>query len=153
MRQRDTECKWGKGRERERDTESEADSRLCAVSAEPDAGLEPTNREIMTWAEVRHLTDKPPRCPGILILNIYWAPIAYLVLGTLEKFSCWVYKSEGEIPFAVTLIWKAVGWKHESLYITPDSVCVICCPQLPGRPLESPGHGLAGAGRLEWSKT
>ena len=48
MRQRDTECKWGKGRERERDTESEADSRLCAVSAEPDAGLEPTNREIMT---------------------------------------------------------------------------------------------------------
>ena len=34
--------------ERERDTESEAGSRLRAVSAEPDTGLEPTNREIMT---------------------------------------------------------------------------------------------------------
>ena len=35
-------------RERERETESEASSRLWAVSTEPDAGLEPTNREIMT---------------------------------------------------------------------------------------------------------
>ena len=30
------------------DTESEAGSRLQAVSTEPDAGLEPTNREIVT---------------------------------------------------------------------------------------------------------
>ena len=36
------------GAEREGDTESEAGSRLQAVSTEPDAGLEPTNREIMT---------------------------------------------------------------------------------------------------------
>ena len=36
------------GAERERDTGSEAGSRLRAVSTEPDAGLEPTNREIMT---------------------------------------------------------------------------------------------------------
>ena len=35
-------------RERERETESEAGSRLRAVSTEPDAGLELTNREIMT---------------------------------------------------------------------------------------------------------
>ena len=34
--------------ERERGTESEAGSRLRAVSTEPDAGLEPTNREIKT---------------------------------------------------------------------------------------------------------
>ena len=39
---------WGKGREREGDTESEAGSRLLAVSAKPDAGLELTNCEIMT---------------------------------------------------------------------------------------------------------
>ena len=38
----------GWGREREGDTESEAGFRLPAVSTEPDAGLEPTNREIMT---------------------------------------------------------------------------------------------------------
>ena len=36
------------GAEREGGTESEAGSRLQAVSTEPDAGLEPTNREIMT---------------------------------------------------------------------------------------------------------
>ena len=38
----------GRGSEREGDTESEAGSRLQAVSTEPDAGLKPTNREIMT---------------------------------------------------------------------------------------------------------
>ena len=38
----------GGGAEREGDTESEAGSRLRAVSTEPDAGLEPTDREIMT---------------------------------------------------------------------------------------------------------
>ena len=36
------------GAERWRDTESEAGSRLQAVSTEPDAGLELTNCEIMT---------------------------------------------------------------------------------------------------------
>ena len=36
------------GTEREGDTESETGSRLRAVSTEPDAGLEPTNSEIMT---------------------------------------------------------------------------------------------------------
>ena len=40
------------GAEREEDTESEAGSRLRAVSPEPDAGLELTNREIMTRAAV-----------------------------------------------------------------------------------------------------
>ena len=34
--------------ERDGDTESEGGSRLQAVSTEPDVGLEPTNREIMT---------------------------------------------------------------------------------------------------------
>ena len=36
------------GAEREGDTEREAGSRLRAVSTEPDAELELTNREIMT---------------------------------------------------------------------------------------------------------
>ena len=36
------------GAKREGDTESEKGSRLPAVSTEPDAGLEPVNREIMT---------------------------------------------------------------------------------------------------------
>ena len=36
------------GKERERDTESEAGSRLRAVSTEPDTGLELVNHEITT---------------------------------------------------------------------------------------------------------
>ena len=47
----------GGGSEREGDTESEAGSRLRAVSTEPDVGLELTDREIMTQAEVGRLTD------------------------------------------------------------------------------------------------
>ena len=35
--------------QREGDTESEAGSRLRAISTEPDAGLELTDREIVTW--------------------------------------------------------------------------------------------------------
>ena len=45
------------GAERERDKESEAGSRLRAVSTEPDTGLELTDCVIMTGAEVGHLTD------------------------------------------------------------------------------------------------
>ena len=53
----------GGGAEREGDTESEAGSRLWAVSPEPDAGLELTDREIVTWAEVGRLTDWATQAP------------------------------------------------------------------------------------------
>ena len=53
----------GGGAEREGDTESEAGSRLWAVSTEPDAGLELTDHEIVTWAEVRRLTDWATQAP------------------------------------------------------------------------------------------
>ena len=43
--------------QREREAQSEAGSRLQADSTEPDAGLELTNHEIMTRAEVGRLTD------------------------------------------------------------------------------------------------
>ena len=43
--------------ERKGDTESEAGSRLRAVSTEPDVGLELTSCEIMARAEVGRLTD------------------------------------------------------------------------------------------------
>ena len=46
--------------EREGDTESEAGSRLGAVSTEPEAGLQLTNHEIMTRAEVGCLANAPP---------------------------------------------------------------------------------------------
>ena len=53
----------GGGPEREGDTESETGSRLWAVSTEPDTGLELTDREIMTWAEVGRLTDWATQAP------------------------------------------------------------------------------------------
>ena len=58
-----------RGEEREGVTESKAGSRLWAVSTEPDMGHELTNREIMTWAEVGHLTDWATQVP--LKLNFF----------------------------------------------------------------------------------
>ena len=49
--------------QRERETESEAGSRLWTDSTEPDAGLELTDREIMTWAEVGRPTDWATQAP------------------------------------------------------------------------------------------
>ena len=59
----------GGGSEREGDPESEADSRLWAVSTEPDAGLELTDHEIMTWVEVGHLTDWATQAPQDLCFS------------------------------------------------------------------------------------
>ena len=56
-RERDRQSVSGGGVEREGDTESEAGSRLRAVSTQLDAGLELTNCKIMTWAEVGCSTD------------------------------------------------------------------------------------------------
>ena len=56
--------------EREEDSESEAGSRLWAVSTEADTRLELTDCEIMTWAEVRRLTNwatpVPQLCPTLM---------------------------------------------------------------------------------------
>ena len=49
--------------QREGDTESETGSSLQTVSTEPDAGLELTDREIVTWAEVSRLTDWATQAP------------------------------------------------------------------------------------------
>ena len=56
---------WTGEGQREGDTESETGSRLWAVSTEPDAGLELTDREIMTWAKVGRLTAWAPRAPHV----------------------------------------------------------------------------------------
>ena len=54
---RERQSTSGGGAESKGDTESEAGYRFRAVSTEPNAGLEPTNREILSSAEVGHLTD------------------------------------------------------------------------------------------------
>ena len=53
----------GVGAETEEDTEYETGSRLWTVSTELDTGLELTNCEIMTWAEVECSTDWAPQVP------------------------------------------------------------------------------------------
>ena len=56
-RETETESMSGGGAERQGDKESEAGSRLRAVSTEPHAELELTDHEVMTRAEVRCSTD------------------------------------------------------------------------------------------------
>ena len=58
----ETECEQARGRERG-SHRIKAGSRLWDVSTEPVTGLEPTNYEIMTWAEVGHLTDWATQAP------------------------------------------------------------------------------------------
>ena len=57
LRDRERQITSRGGAEKEGDTESEAGSRLWAVSTEPDKELEPTNCEIITWAEVGRLIN------------------------------------------------------------------------------------------------
>ena len=68
LRERETECEQARGRERGR---HRIWSRLCAISTQPDAGLEPTSREIMTWAEVRCSTDWATQVPLFTVSLIY----------------------------------------------------------------------------------
>ena len=55
----------GGGAEGEGDPESEAGSRLWAVSTEPDTWLELTDREIMTWAKVGRSSNWATQAPLI----------------------------------------------------------------------------------------
>ena len=68
------------GAEREGDTESETGSRLRAVSTKPDVGLELTDREIMTWAEVGRLTDGAPQAPFCVLNRCVQQSLTNLIL-------------------------------------------------------------------------
>ena len=69
------------GAAREGETESKAGSRLWAVSTEPDVGLELTECEIMTWAEVGRVTDWATQAPQVgIYLNRYYTKHFFLRL-------------------------------------------------------------------------
>ena len=74
----------GGGSEREGDTESEAGSRLRAISPEPDAGLELTDREIVTWLKSDAQPTALPRRPFNFFFNVF-----YLFLGQRETEHEW----------------------------------------------------------------
>ena len=86
LRERETEREQGRVREREGDTASEADSRLWAVSTEPDVELELMNREIMTWAKVGHLTDWATQAPPHPSLLLYLHRFCWICIPTLQLF-------------------------------------------------------------------
>ena len=85
--ERERETAWaGEGQREKGDTESEAGSRLWPVSTEPYTGLKLTNREIMTWAEIGHLTDWATQVPqnsfkrGFHLHLSYYQRISFLLL-------------------------------------------------------------------------
>ena len=71
LRERKRENKWGRGRERRKERESQAGSILSVQSL----GLDLTNREIMTWAEIKSRSlnqlSHPDRLPRSPILHLY----------------------------------------------------------------------------------
>ena len=81
--EREAEHEWGRGKERG-DTEYEAGSRLWVVSTEPEAGLKPTSHEIMTWAEVRCLTNWATQVS--LRQNLGWEDVSFIYI-TIQKLS------------------------------------------------------------------
>ena len=75
----------GGGAEREGDTESKTGSRLRAISPEPDAGLELTDGEIVTWLKSDAQPTAPPRRPlSEIIFKIFFFFNVYLFLGQRE---------------------------------------------------------------------
>ena len=112
------------GAERAGDIESEAGSRLRAVSKEPDVGLELTNREIMTWAKIGHLTNWATQVPQKLgISKVRQGRFSRLsVRLQLRSWSwgLWVQAQRG------ALCWQLRTW---SLFL------ILCLPLCP-----CPGH-------------
>ena len=65
LKEKESTSRGGAERERERERERKRiPSRLCIVSAEPNVGLEPTNHDIVTWAETKSLTFNWLSHPG-----------------------------------------------------------------------------------------
>ena len=56
--------------QRERETQNPGLTRGSAVGMEPDVGLKPTTREIMTCAKVGCLSDWAPQAPIFFKFNL-----------------------------------------------------------------------------------
>ena len=98
---RETEHKWGRA-EREGVTESKAYSRLRAVGIEPDAGLEPTNHEIMTWAQGGRLTNWATQAP--LEMHPSWSEVRVCYLSSSAVLWNWCT--------ALSSVFLSVKWTH-----------------------------------------
>ena len=84
--EREKERKWGSRGRAEREGER-SPSRLHAGSAEPDAGLQLTNSEIMTWGEIKSqmlesdwATQVPHEWSAFLMYTLYYFIIQYWII-------------------------------------------------------------------------
>ena len=69
----ETQSVRGRGSEEEGDTESEAGSRLWAISTEPDVGLELTNGEIRPELKSDAQQTEPPKHPCCSYFSIFFS--------------------------------------------------------------------------------
>ena len=107
----------GGGAEREGDTESEAGSRLWTDSTEPDAGLELTDREIVTWAEVGRSTDWATQEP--LMITIFKHSSGLFVRILTEEI---LYGVAGQVW---ALSWPFQYLKFDNYTASSRSLCKL----------------------------
>ena len=146
LRERERQSISRGGAEREGDTESEAGSRLRAVSTEPIAGLEPTDREIMTWAEVGHPTDWATQAPQRLFIfeTEREREQGRAREGDTESETgsrLWAVSTEPDVGLEPTdreiMTWAEVGRLTNWATQAPHSikllklVCILMCQSLP----------------------
>ena len=93
----------GGGAKREGDAESEAGSRLWAVSTEPDTGLELTDCEIMTWAEVGRSTDWATQAPLQLLISAQVVISQFVTWSPMSGFALTAWNLLGMLSLSVFL--------------------------------------------------
>ena len=103
----------GGGAEREGDTESKAGSRLWAVSTEPDVGLKPISREIMTWPEARHPTNWATQAPSHIVFLIAYFPCSHLASQELKCFCILGLTLLLELKWLASTWGITVSWKFQ----------------------------------------
>ena len=116
---------WGWGTaEREGSTESEAGSRLWAISTEPKGGLKLTNGEIMTWAKNRSSTNWVTQVPwrqslqkGVQLKWVLGAPGGFRWLGIRLQLRSWSHGSWVRAPHQVSL--SPTSGEHKPSFLSP----------------------------------
>ena len=86
-------------------------SRLCAVSAEPDAGLNLTNREIMTWAEIKSWCLTDWGAPATPVSTVFPFPVLpWRIVG----FKQYVTGAPGWLSWLFASWFWLRSWSHGS---------------------------------------
>ena len=111
----------GGGAERDGDTESETGSRLWAISPEPDAGLELTSCEIMTWAEVGRSTDWATQAPPFIYFSETERDRAWAGEGQSERETQILTQAPGSELSAQNPMW---GSNPRTMRSWPDRTAV-----------------------------